>query len=55
MGTGSFPGVEAAGAWGSLLHPPVPKFLEKSRAILLLTLRACVTCKKGEILTIEKL
>ena len=33
------------------LHPPphvVPKVLEKSRAIPLLTLRACVFYKKGE-------
>jgi len=46
MGTGYFPGVEAAGAWG--WRPPPPssaEVLEKSRAIPLLTLRAH---KKGE-------
>jgi len=49
MGTGSFPGGEAAGAWGWPLHPHlVPKVLEKSIAIPLLTLRAYVACKKGE-------
>jgi len=50
MGTGSFPGVEAAGAWGWCPHPHlVPKVLEMSTAIPLLTLRACVAyIKKGE-------
>ena len=49
MGTDSFPGVEAAGAWGWPPHPHlVPKVLEKSRAIPLLTLRACVAYTKGE-------
>jgi len=40
--------VEAAGAWG--WPPPhlVPKVLENSRAIPLLTLRACVAYKKGK-------
>ena len=47
--TGSFPGVEAAGAWGWNPHPHlVPKVLKKIRAITLLTLRACVAYKKGE-------
>ena len=48
MGTGSFPGVEAAGAWG---WPPTPIYCRsprKSIAILLLTLRAFVVYKKGE-------
>jgi len=37
MGTVSFPGVEAAGAWVGPSHPHlVPKVLEKSRAIPLL-------------------
>jgi len=49
MSTGSFPGVEAAGAWG---WPPTP-YLErrgprKSRAMSLLNLRAFVAYKKGE-------
>ena len=54
MGTGSFAGVEATGAWGWTPHPHlVPKILGKSRAIPLLTLRAY---KKGENLpTILKL
>jgi hypothetical protein len=48
MGTGSFPGVQAARTW-STPHPLlVPKILEKSRAIRLLTLRAFVAYKKGE-------
>ena len=52
MGTGSFPGVEAAGAWGWPRHPHlVPKVLEKNRAIPLLTLRACMAYKKGWKLT----
>ena len=48
MGTGSFPGVEAAGPPG--WPPPhlVPKVLEKSRAIPLLTLRTFVAYKKAE-------
>jgi len=33
MGTGSFPEVEAAGAWGWPLPLPKPKVLEESRAI----------------------
>ena len=49
MGTGSFPGVEAAGAWG---WPPTPHLEcrgpRKSTAIPLLTLRAFVAYKKGE-------
>jgi len=49
MGTGSFQGVEVAGAWGlTPHHQPVPKVLEKSRAIPLLTLRSSVAYKKGE-------
>ena len=49
MGTGSLPGVETAGAWGWSSTPHlVSKVLEKSRAIPLLTLRACVAYKKGE-------
>jgi len=47
MGTGSFPGVEAVGAWGWPPNPHlVPKVLEKRRPIPLLTLRACVAYKK---------
>jgi len=48
MGTGSFPGVEAAGGWG---WPPTPiqcRGPRKSIAIPLLTLRAFVAYKKGE-------
>ena len=48
MGTGSFPGVEAAGAWA---WPPTPissRGPRKSRAIPLLTLRALVAYKKNE-------
>jgi len=42
-------GVEAAEAWDWPLHTHlVPNVLEKSRAISLLTLRACVAYKKGE-------
>jgi len=48
MGTGFFPGVEAAEAWADSPPHLVPKVLEKSRAIPLLTLRACVAYKKGE-------
>ena len=49
MGTGSFPGVEAAGAWGWPPHPHlVPKVLEKSTALPLLTLRVYVDYEKGE-------
>jgi len=45
-----FPGVEAAGAGaGADPHPHlVPKVLEKSRAIPLLTVRVCVAYNKGE-------
>jgi hypothetical protein len=48
MGTGSFPGVKAARAWGwpSHLHL-VYRGPTKSRAIPLLTLRVFVACKKG--------
>ena len=49
MGTRSFPGVEAAGAWG---WPPTPHLVRrgsrKSRAIPLLTLRSFVAHKTGE-------
>jgi len=42
-------GVEAVGAWDRLPHPHlVPKVIEKSKAIPLLTLRACVAYKMGE-------
>ena len=48
VGTGAFPEVEVAGAWGWRPHPHlVSKALEKSRAIHLLTLRACVAYKIG--------
>ena len=48
MGTGSFPGVEVAEAWG--WPPPhlVYRGPRKTRAIPLLTLRAFVACKKGQ-------
>jgi len=49
MGAGSLPGVEAAGALGWTAQPHlVPKVLEKSRAIPLLTLVTFVAYKKGE-------
>jgi hypothetical protein len=49
MGTGSFQGVEAAGAWGLPLTPIwCRKVLEKSTAIPLFISRACVAHKKGE-------
>ena len=49
MGAGSFPGVEAAEAWG-LTPPPLSnaEVLEKRRAIPLLTLRLCVSYKKDK-------
>jgi len=47
MGTGSFPGVEAAGTWDWPPHPNlVPKVLEKNRDIPLLTLRAFVEYRR---------
>jgi len=47
MGNGSFPRVEATEAWGRPPHPHlVPKVLEKSRALPLLTLMACLAYKK---------
>jgi len=54
MGTGSFQGVEAAGAWG---WPPTPSSAEgprKSGAIPLLTLRASVAYEKDETLLYQK-
>ena len=49
MGTRVFPGGRGGRGVGLTPHPYlVPKFLEKSRAIPLLTLRACVAYKKGE-------
>jgi hypothetical protein len=48
MGTGSVPGIEAAGAWGWLPHSHLEcRGPRKSRAIPLLTLRAFVAYKKG--------
>jgi hypothetical protein len=49
MGTESFLCIEAAGAWDWTPSQPhlVPKVLEKSRDIPLLTLRECVGFKKG--------
>ena len=48
MGTGSFPGLEAVGAWGWPPPPSSAEVLEKSTAIPLLSLRAVVVYKKGE-------
>jgi len=49
MGTGSFPGGRGGPGVGLTPHPHlVPRVLEKSRAIPLLTLRACVSYKKRE-------
>ena len=48
MGTGSFPGGRGGRGVRLTPHPHlVLKFLEKSRALPLLTLRACVAYKKG--------
>ena len=47
MSTKSFPGAKCGRGVGLTSHPHlVPKILEKSRSIPLLTLRACVTYKK---------
>jgi len=57
MDTGVFPGIEVAEAWGVGLTPHphlVPKILENSRAIPLLTLRARVAYKNGENLHVLK-
>ena len=50
IGTGSFLGVEVAGAWGWSPTPSSPEVLEKSRAVPLLTLRAFMAYEKGETL-----
>jgi hypothetical protein len=50
MSTGSFPGVESGRGVTLTPHPLlVPKSKKRSRAIFLLSLRAFVVCKKGEI------
>ena len=52
MGTESFSGIEGAAAWGWTPHPHlVTNILEKSRAIHLLNLSACVAYKKRENLS----
>jgi hypothetical protein len=48
MGTGSFPGVESGRGVTLNPHPLLVRGLKQSRAILLLSLRDFVACKKGE-------
>jgi hypothetical protein len=50
MGTGSFPGVESGRSETLTPHPLLgPRFKKHSSAIPLLSLRAFVACRKGEI------
>jgi hypothetical protein len=50
MGIGSFPGVESGRGVALTPHPLlVPRSKKQSRDIPLISLRAFVACKKGEI------
>jgi len=56
MGTGSFPGGRGGRGVGLTPHHHlVPKVLEKSTAVPLLTVRVCVAYENGENLTIRQL